>query len=353
MSGQFEAMLDGVHTFAASAGGSLRVTANEEVVVDAPSAVEGVGPHGWALDMQAGDVIDLTIEYATTPGDRWRWVGIGCEVPGPADPVADAVTVAEDCDLAVVVVGLTPEWESEGFDRPDLLLPGRQNELVQAVAAVQPNTVVVVVAGSAVEMPWRDDVAAILHIWYGGQEIGHAVADVLYGAVDPGGRLPVTFPSDSRQHPGLLNYPGEAGVVRYGEGVYVGYRGFDRLGLTPLFPFGHGLSYASFRITNLAVEPLVDELVVTVQVENTAERPGTEVVQVFALGVAGIDRKLVGFQKLKIPANEAVSAQVSISRDTLRWWDPANEQWESPSGLVTLRVSGTFGSEDVTVDLGE
>ena len=230
--------------------------------------------------------------------------------PAPADPIADAVAVAEDCDLAVVVVGLTPEWESEGFDRPDLLLPGRQNELVHAVTAVQPNTVVIVVAGAAVEMPWCNDVGAILHVWYGGQEIGHAVADVLYGAVDPGGRLPVTFPHDSRQHPGLLNYPGEAGVVRYGEGVYVGYRGFDRLGLTPLFPFGHGLSYASFRLAHVEAEVTPDQLVVGVQVENTAERPGTEVVQVFALDVAGIDRKLVGFQKLKIPAHEAVSAQV-------------------------------------------
>ncbi|MDH5504112.1 MAG: glycoside hydrolase family 3 C-terminal domain-containing protein [Acidimicrobiia bacterium] len=353
VSGQFEATLDGVHAFAASAGGSLRVTANDQVVVDAPSAIEGVGPHGWELDLQAGDIVDLTIEYATTPGDRWRWVGIGCEVPGPADPITDAVAVAENADVAVVVVGLTPEWESEGFDRPDLLLPGRQNDLVRAVVAAQPNTVVVVVAGSAVEMPWLGDVGATLHVWYGGQEIGHAVADVLYGAVDPGGRLPVTFPRDSRQHPGLLNYPGEAGVVRYGEGVYVGYRGFDRLGLTPMFPFGYGLSYASFRLAQVEVETAGNELVVGVQIENASERPGTEVVQVFALDLAGLDRKLVGFSKIRIPAKESVNAQVSVSRDALRWWDPTTERWESPSGLLALRVSGTFGSQDVTVDLAE
>ena len=172
----------------------------------------------------------------------------------PKDPIAEAVAAATEADVAVIVAGLGADWESEGFDRPDLSLPQDQNTMIAAVAAAQPNTVVVLTAGSAVEMPWIDDVSAVVQAWYGGQEIGAAVADVLLGVADPGGRLPVTFPATSRQHPGLLNYPGEAGQVHYGEGVYVGYRGYDQLGLEPLFGFGHGLSYTSL-ITPTWLQP--------------------------------------------------------------------------------------------------
>ena len=212
LSGRFIAAESGRHVFAVSAGGRVRVRAGGGVVVDSWDG-NAAEPQQWEADLATGEELDLVVEYASRPEDRMRWIKLGCRPPGPVDPIGTARELAVDSDVAVVVVGLTPEWESEGFDRPDLTLPGEQDRLVAEVAAAQPNTVVVMVAGSAVEMPWLDRTGAMLQAWYGGQEVGTAVADVLFGHADPGGRLPVTFPPHSRQHPGLLNYPGEAGCA--------------------------------------------------------------------------------------------------------------------------------------------
>jgi beta-glucosidase len=275
---------------------------------------------------------------------------LGCEPPRAGDSIAAASALAAGAEVAVVVAGLTPDWESEGFDRRDMRLPGEQDQLIAEVAAAQPNTVVVVVAGSAVAMPWRDDVAAIVHAWYGGQEIGHAVADVLLGEAEPGGRLPVTLPTDSRQHPGLLNYPGEAGEVHYGEGVYVGYRGYDKLGLRPAFPFGHGMSYTTFAVEGLAATRGEDGLVVTGTLVNTGGRQGSEVIKVYA-GIAGVERRLVGYQKLAVEAGQSTPFRVAAGRDRLRWWDPGLPGWADPEGELKLGVEGTFDPCPLTVEL--
>ncbi len=359
LSGRFTASISGKHIFSASAGGRMRVTAGASVVLDAwnGGAVdewidEARGVQQWEMELSAGDELDLVVEYESRPGERKRWISLGCELPGSIDPIGEARELAADSDVAVVVVGMTPEWESEGFDRPDLLLPGEQDWLVREVAAAQPNTVVVVAAGSAVEMPWLDRVGAVVQAWYGGQEVGHAVADVLFGLADPGGRLPVTFPRNSKQHPGLLNYPGEAGAVRYGEGVYVGYRGFDRLGLQPMFRFGHGLSYTTFDLSDLAADYRDSAVIVSGRLANAGLRSGTEVVQVFAREIGGVVRRLVGFAKLRLETGEVAEFNVPIHRDRLRWWDPAGPGWETASGDVELEIHGTFATRVVAVDLG-
>ena len=357
MSGTFTAQQSGDHVFTAAADAKLRVWCDGEVVVDAwdtpEPASDAWGPedvdrHSWQVDLEAGESLELVVEYGSVPDAIWRFVSLGCVMPGPDDPISDAVALARDSDVAVVVVGLGQEWESEGFDRPDMRLPGEQDRLVAAVAAVQPKTIVVVAAGSPIEMPWLDDVAAVVHAWYGGQETGHAIADVLFGAAEPGGRLPVTFPETARRHPGMLNYPGEAGTVRYGERLYVGYLGFDRMQMAPHFEFGHGLSYTTFEADAVGVSDLDGPMTVTVALTNTGDRAGSEVVLVWATGL-GVERKLVAFRKVRMSAGASEAVELEIDPKLLRVWDPSGSDWvdAQPTGLI---VSGTFGRRMIELE---
>ncbi|NND84485.1 MAG: beta-glucosidase [Acidimicrobiia bacterium] len=346
VSGSFTPRTSGVHRFRFAAEGGLRVWVDGAPVVDewVTNAAEGSDVE---LDLTAGTAIDLRIEYASQAGLRWRFIGFGCVEPGPEPSIEEAARTAAGADVAVVVAGLTLEYETEGLDRPDLVLPAGQDDLIAAVAAVQPNTIVVLVGGSPVLMPWREDVRAIVHAWYGGQEIGHALADVLFGDADPGGRLPVTFPATSRQHPGLLNHPGHDQKVRYGEGVYVGYKGFDRLGLTPLFEFGHGLSYTSFEAR--ATEDPWDEVAraLRVEVTNTGSRRGTDVLRVFARDIGGLDRSLIGFTKVRLDPGERAIVSIPVVEDRLRTW--SNGGWSPVTGPVTCAVEGLFEAISVTI----
>ena len=154
----------------------------------------------------------------------------------------------------MIVAGLNSEWEAEGFDRVNMELPGKQNELIKRVAAVNPNTIVVLNAGSPLSMPWAREVAGIVEQWYNSQECGSALADALFGDVNPSGKLPITFPVRYEDNPASINYPGENGEVIYGEGLFVGYRYYDAKKVEPLFPFGHGLSYTTFEYSDLKLE---------------------------------------------------------------------------------------------------
>jgi beta-glucosidase len=225
---------------------------------------------------------------------------------------------ARDADVAVVLVGTTEEVESEGFDRDSLALPGRQDELVRRVAAANPRTVVVVNAGAPVLLPWADDVAAILLVWFPGQEFGNALADVLTGAVEPGGRLPTTWPVSEE---GLPSTRPVDGVLSYDEGLFVGYCAYDRDGRAPLFPFGHGLGYTEWEY--LAVEPAAGR--VTVRLRNTGARRGREVVQVYASrpdsAVERPPRWLAGFAVAEAEPGEEVEVEVTIPPRALAHWD--------------------------------
>ena len=164
-------------------------------------------------------------------------------------------------------------------------------------------------------------------------------------------RLPVTFPRDSKQHPGLLNYPGEAGEVRYGEGVYVGYRGFDRLGLRPMFPFGHGLSYTTFELSDVAAEHRDSTVVVSGRLSNVGLRSGTEVVQVFARDIGGVDRRLAGFAKVRLESGESASVEIPIAPERLRWRDPEIPGWVATTGDIEFEIRGTFGKTTASTTL--
>ena len=244
-----------------------------------------------------------------------------------------AVALAAESDVAVVVVGTNEEVESEGFDRTSLALPGRQDELVRAVAGANPRTVVVVNSGAPVLLPWADDVAAVLASWFPGQEFGNALADVLTGAVEPGGRLPVTWPASAE---GLPSVQPVNGALPYDEGLLIGYRWYLATNRQPAFPFGHGMGYTTWAYQDLAVAGDT----VTVTVRNTGDRAGREVVQVYASrpdsAVERAPRWLVGCAAVEAAAGEVVSASIDVGDHNFRHWDSSAHTWITESGTYQL-----------------
>ncbi|MFM7746054.1 MAG: glycoside hydrolase family 3 C-terminal domain-containing protein [Actinomycetota bacterium] len=272
-------------------------------------------------------------------------INVGIRAPMSADMVGDAVALAARSDVSIIVVGTNEDWESEGWDRTDIDLPGEQDRLITEVAQVSPSTIVVVNAGSPVAMPWLHDVDAVLFTWFGGQEMGDALVDVLTGDVEPQGRLPVTFPRHIGDTPAAEFHPGRGGIAPYREGRLVGYRHFDTTGREPLFPFGFGLGYADVAITDAR---LVDDHAVGVTLQNDDDRDGVQVVQVYAhlVGRTGLDgdepdQKLVGFARVEVPAKSSVDAVVDLDDDAYRFWDVDAREWGRHTADMELRVGGS------------
>jgi beta-glucosidase len=263
--------------------------------------------------------------------------------PGAAmEADAEAVSLARHSDVAVVVVGNTPQIESEGFDRKSMDLPAGQDELIDSIASANKNTIVVVIAGSPVTMTkWIGRVSAVVFAWYGGQEAGHAIGDVLFGAVNPSGKLPVTFPKALQDSPAYGHYPGENLHVEYAEGIYVGYRGFDKRDIEPLFPFGHGLSYTKFEYSGLRVA-FPD---VGVTVRNSGARAGAEVVQLYLQPPPSpVDRpvkELKGFARVRLEPGEAKTVSFTLDQAALSYYDAAVHDWVAQTGRFTVLVGAS------------
>ncbi|MEW2140379.1 glycoside hydrolase family 3 C-terminal domain-containing protein [Streptomyces sp. NPDC005409] len=260
----------------------------------------------------------------------------------PDELIAEAVAAARAADTAVVVVATTERVESEGFDRRDLTLPGRQDELVRAVAAVNPNTVVVVNAGSPVELPWREEVAAVLLTWFPGQEGGAALADVLLGDAEPGGRLPTTWPARFADAPVTDVVPAE-GRLEYREGLFIGYRAYERHAVVPAFPFGHGLGYTDWTYDSLEATPEGVRVCVT----NTGSRPGREVVQVYLAPVAdSVERPaswLAAFAGVEAGPGESVETEIPLPARAFEIWDEEARGWRRITGSYEVRASRSHG----------
>ncbi|HEY3501803.1 MAG TPA: glycoside hydrolase family 3 C-terminal domain-containing protein [Actinocatenispora sp.] len=299
----------------------------------------------FAVDVVAGTPVDLRVEYDIA--DRTGMLAAVLSftfgrAPDRADAdelIADAARLAAESDVAVVVVGTNSRVESEGYDRTDLALPGRQDDLVRAVLAANPRTVVVVNAGAPVVLPWADDAAAVLLTWFGGQEYGHALADVLLGAVESGGRLPTTWPAAQADVP-VLDVTPVDGAVRYDEGIHVGYRAWLRAGATPAWPFGHGLGYTTFSYDGLDAR-VADDGTVTVRltVTNTGTRPGRTVAQVYAARpestVERPVRWLVGFGAATADTGTTVPVEITVPARAFAHWD---DGWRYELGPVDLLV---------------
>jgi beta-glucosidase len=253
----------------------------------------------------------------------------------------EAVEAARWADTVIVVVGTDDLVESEGYDRDSMALPWRQDELVEAVLRAHPSAIVVVNSGSVVDLPWADGAAAILQTWFGGQELASALADVLFGDADPGGRLPTSWPLRLEHTPAFGNFPGENSVVRYSEGLLVGYRWYEIRHLPVRFPFGHGLSYSTFRIGKPVLSqgqvPFGGRLTVEVPVTNTGERRGSEVVQLYvAPPGAGIThagwrfrpaRELKAFAKVRLDPGETATVMLDLGPRAFAHYDSADPGW--------------------------
>jgi beta-glucosidase len=275
-----------------------------------------------------------------------RLEGTGVEVVSDdgADPGA-AAQLAASADVAIVVVG---DFEREGVDRETLALPDAQDELVAAVAAANPRTVVVLHAGAPVLMPWVESVGAIVEGWYPGGEDGLVTAAMLFGDENPSGKLPITFPASDAQGPAAgrpARYPGVDGRVHYDEGLAVGYRWYDASGETPLFPFGYGLSYTSFRIGAPSVSPERihpgDTVQVEVDVENEGGRVGAEVVQVYVAYPPELGeppRQLRAFERVSLEPGETRRVRLTLDERSLAIWDEASRGWRVAAGSYTILV---------------
>lgn len=258
----------------------------------------------------------------------------------PDDLIAEAVEAARAADTAVVVVATTSQVESEGFDRKNLKLPGRQDELVRAVAAANPNTVVVVNTGSPVELPWREEVAAVLLSWFPGQEGGAALADVLLGAEEPGGRLPTTWPVALEDVPVSDTTP-DGGRLHYEEGVFIGYRAWEKSGATPAYPFGHGLGYTDWEYETLSATPAE----ATVRLRNTGARTGREVVQIYLAPHAEPGaperpaRWLAGFVSVEAGPGESAEVRIPLRRRAFEIWDEEAGAWAYQDGTYEVEAA--------------
>ena len=266
-----------------------------------------------------------------------------------------AVAAAKAADVAVVICGLNHDgFDREGADRRDLKLPYGQDGLIQRVAAANPRTIVVLVSGSPVEMEaWIDRVPAVVEAWYGGMEGGNALAGVLFGDVNPSGKLPCTFPRRLEDTPtyagGAPVFPGVNGAEHYEEGLLVGYRWYDTKAIEPLFPFGFGLSYTTFAYSNLRLVPGTDASgpVVTVQFDlaNTGPRAGAEVAQVYvhqaSPGLPRPAQELKGFQKISLPPGERQTISIPLDARAFAFYDPARHGWVAEQGTFTIQVGGS------------
>jgi beta-glucosidase len=355
--GTFNPTESGEHTFTLVQTGPSRVLVDGRVVLDGvadppPPGREffGLGSQeiAAAVELVAGSAVDVIIEHSSRGSKGMSGVKVGCRLPGGADLLERAVAAATGADAAVVVVGTTGEWETEGRDRRSMDLPAEQDDLVRRVAAVNPHTVVVVNTGAPVTMDWADDVAAVLQVWFGGQEMGNAVADVLTGAAEPSGRLPTTFPVRVEDNPSYGNFPGENGEVRYGEGVLVGYRWYDARHLPARFPFGHGGSYTTFAVgTPVLSSPTFargDALTVDVEVVNTGTRRGAEVVQCYVAPPVGRHvrppKELKAFAKVWLDPGERTTVALRLDDRAFAYWDPGQADWAEVSGRLSPAASG-------------
>ena len=258
----------------------------------------------------------------------------------------EAVQTAAKADVAVIFAGLPDSFESEGYDRTHMRMPDCQNELIAKVAAVQPNTIVVLHNGSPVEMPWADQVKGIVEAYLGGQAVGGAVCDILFGKVNPSGRLPETFPKKLEDNPSYLSYIGEGDMVEYREGIFVGYRYYDKKKMDVLFPFGYGLSYTAFDYSNLRVDKKkfkdTDTVTVTVDVTNTGKMAGKEVVQLYVADkestVIRPEKELRDFAKVELMPGETKTVSFTLGKRAFAYYNTTIHDWHVETGEFVIQI---------------
>lgn len=355
--GYFSPPTSGSYTFGLLSAGLSRLYLDGQEVIDNwthqtfGDLYFGLATHElpYTVELTAGQEHTLVLEYSKNDNDVLGAARLGCLLPVPTDRLARVRQAAATSEFALLFVGLSGEWESEGFDRPNIELPSEQVELIEQVAAANKNTIVVINSGSPISMPWLDKVAGVVQAWYPGQESGNAIADILFGDVNPSGKLPQTFPIRLEDNPAYLNYPGENGKVHYGEGLYVGYRYYDKKKITPLFPFGFGLSYTTFsysplKLSSQEISP-DDTLAVAVEVTNTGLREGKEIVQLYLRDVKASlhrpDKELKAFAKVQLAPGESQTVTLHLPPTALAYYDDLARNWVAEAGQFEVLVGSS------------
>ncbi len=339
-------------TFALVSAGRSRLFVDDVLVVDNWDPIPGDFYFGMGsaevrgtVPLTEGQQVDVVVEFASTMAGL-AGVNIGLFPPEPADLMERAVAAATEAEVAIVVIGTNADWETEGADRADMWLPMRQRELIERVAAANPRTVVCVNAGASLDLEWLSQVGATLWCGLPGQAWGDALAAVLAGDADPGGRLPMTMPKRLEDNPAFTNYPGEEGKVLYGERGFIGYRWYETRAIEPALPFGHGLSYTSFDYGPLWVSAdeigRDDGVVVELDVSNLGPRDGVEVVQCYvrdvAASVARPVQELVAFTKLRLAAGESQRVRFELDARAFAFWSTTSQRWLVEPGEFDIRV---------------
>ena len=380
--GVFVPAEDGLYDLGLTVEGTGRLFVDEKLVVDnatqqrAGAAFFGNGTveETAEVNLNAGQEYAIRVEFGTAPTSTLENHGTvsfgpgglrigGCKRIDPEAVISKAVELASRIGQVVIFAGLNGDWEAEGSDRPDMDSPANVDRLIERVLTVNPKAVIVLQSGTPVTMPWADQASAIVQAWFGGNETGNAIADVIWGGVNPCGKLPITFPRHLSQNPAFLNFRSEGGRVLYGEDVYVGYRYYEKLALQPLFPFGHGLSYTTFQFSNLKVSlskadarPSSSEalIIATCSVENTGLRQGGEVVQVYiqqkAPRITRPVKELKGFKKVFLQPGEKQKVQISMERKyACSFWDEARDMWMMEKGQYTVLVGNSSQADFLEV----
>jgi beta-glucosidase len=336
-SGTFTPPANGPHRFTLTEVGRARLFVDGRLLID---GTDGSRPRGSSffgagrvelaaeVELSAGQPTSVVVEYYSDGPAPLTGFRVGGAARPPSDLMQRAEELAAASDAVVLVVGTTHEWESEGFDRDSLHLPAGQDDLIARIQARNPRTVVVVNSGAPVGMAWADQVPAILQGWFGGQEMGGALADVLVGVTEPAGRLPVTIPASIELTPAFGNFPGDGDSIVYGERLLVGYRWYESRGLAVQFPFGHGLSYTTFVLGQPTLSKpgwsAGEVLEVSLTVTNTGSQAGSEVIQCYVEPPRGRTqrptRELKGFSKVHLRPGERTSVTIRLDGRSFGHW---------------------------------
>ncbi|RYP31601.1 hypothetical protein DL766_004315 [Monosporascus sp. MC13-8B] len=367
LEGSMVAEEDATWEFGIVVSGTSNIYINDELVINnTDKQTQGDSFFGSATveekgtyEFQKGKTYNFKVTFGSSPTSKLSddnvlfWGGAlrvgGCKIIDPKAEIVRAAELAKGADQVIVAAGLNADWETEGHDRAHMKLPPGLDDLISAVAKANPNTVVVMQSGTPVEMPWADEVGALVQAWYGGNETGNTIADVLFGDANPSGKLSLSFPRRVQDNPAFLNYRTEGGRVMYGEDIYVGYRYYEYAEREVLFPFGHGLSYTTFAFSDLSVTNRNDAgkktLKVELVVKNTGAVTGAEVVQVYVAPrqKAKVNRppkELKGFAKVLLEAGESKTVAVNVEEKyAAAYWDEERDQWCVEQGEYEVIVS--------------
>lgn len=333
----------GIYRFSVTGGGTAQLYVNHQAVVTLMRADFPMTAHGL-VELTAAHPVEIELKYSSASNLLGRGIRLGWQPPDPA-MLAEAVSAAKQADVAIVCAA---EEMGEGHDKLALGLPGDQDRLIEAVARANPRTVVVLHTSNPVAMPWLDQVAAVVEAWYPGQEAGASLAAVLFGDMNPSGRLPITFPASEQQGPAQnwTEYPGDGKTVNFTEGVFVGYRWYDAKGQQPLFPFGFGLSYTTFVYSGLRVErgSGASTAMVSVRLRNTGRREGAEVAQLYLSYPPEAQeppRQLKGFLKVRLKPGASQVISMPLDEQSFSAWDESVHKWRVYPGTYKISVGSS------------